>query len=326
MKKNIPLWVKCPIAVLQREFGHLPLRIVWGNVYSSYMQYSNCSASAKDKANIKSQTAVCRYLSGKYGDRISEICTSDVQGEPTPNAPIWVFWWQGLSEAPYIIQTCIRNIRKNAGEHLVHIVDQKTYKDHVQIPEHIEQRLQNGEISLAHFSDYLRMKLLAEHGGLWTDATVFVKKPIDEAVFRMPIWTVRNPNGDTSNISGWEWSINLLGGWKANGLFRAMVDVMEQYWAEHRMVATYFMTDCMIRMIYDRFEKIRAMITAVAPSNEHYYYFQEKFNLPLDPQDYEQEQNGPTWLYKITWKCRYKETLPDGNETYYARWKREFGA
>lgn len=326
MKKYIPLWIKIPIASLLEQFGHLPLRLVWQNMCCSAVQYSNRSASAKDKANLKMQRSVCKYLQRKYAGCMDEICSDDLRGEQLRNAPIWVFWWQGLQNAPQIIQICIKNIQKNAGDHPVYIVDQDNYKSFVEIPEHIEQKLQKGNISFTHFSDYLRIKLLAEHGGLWLDATVFVKRPFPPFAFQLPVWTVRNPGDDTMNISNWEWSISILGGWKGNALFRAMETVLDRYWSEHDMVATYFMTDCLIRVLFDRYEDIRKMITEVPVSNKNYYFYQEYFNLPLDEGRYEEELNSPTWLYKITWKCRYDEKKPDGQETYFARWKREFGA
>lgn len=325
MKQYIPLWIKCPVALLLDQFGRLPFRMVLRNMRWSFTQNRHCSASAKAQSNLKVQRFVCRYLTRKYGSMMDELCSSELRGQRTEDAPVWVFWWQGLQDAPYLIQTCIRNIQKNAGTHPVYLVSQENYESFVDIPEHIGQKLAQGQISFTHFSDYLRMKLLAEHGGVWLDATVFVQKPIAPEVFQSPVWTVRNPGNDQSNISNWEWSISMLGGWKGNALFRTMEKVLDRYWAEHGMVATYFMTDCLIRILYDRYEDIRKMITDVPVSNQHYYFYQEHFNLPLDTGLYEEELNSKTWLYKITWKCRYEEQSPDGEETYYARWKREFG-
>lgn len=326
MKKLIPLWIKCPIALMLKEFGKLPLHLVLRKMHWSFTQNRNCPASVKAKAEYKMQMTVCKYLNKKYGQYIEKICTADVQGQQPENAPIWALWWQGTENMPYIIESCLANIQKNGSGHPVHVIHRDNYKDFVDVPPHLEERLQAGQISLAHFSDYLRMKLLAEYGGIWVDATVFMKEPLDHLVYEMPFWTVRNPGQDEVNISNWEWAINLMGGWKGNGLFCAMVDVLERYWADHRIVATYFMTDCLIRLIYDRHEPIRDMIKAVPPSNAEYYYFQKKFALPLDEQDYKKEIGSQNRLYKLSWKCVYAEQLPDGRQTYYGRWKRDFGA
>lgn len=326
MKKYIPLWVKSPVSVFLHQIGRLPPGIVIRNIHWSFTQSGNCSDEFRERVHLKVQKTVYHYLLQKYGNCIDEICADGTQGNPVENAPIWVFWWQGEQNAPDIIKTCIRNIQKNRATHPVNVVDGENYQNFIQIPEHIVKKLKQGKISVTHLSDYLRMKLLAEHGGLWVDATVFVQKPLEEVLFQVPIWTVRNPGDDSMNISNWEWSINFMGGWKGNALFCAVAEVLERYWKDHDMVAAYFMTDCLIRVIYDRYEAIKNMIQAVPPSNGHYYYFLENFSMPLDSESYGRELHSDTWLYKVSWKGQYEERLPDGQETVYGRWKKDFGA
>lgn len=326
MKKWIPLWLKCGISVFIHQIGRLPLKIVLRNVQWVITQSRNCSAEKKDKVYQKVQQTVCRYLSKKYADRIENVLSQASQGIREENAPIWVFWWQGVENAPYLVQTCIESIKKNAGSHPVNVVDAENYLHYVQVPGHIRKKLQDRKISITHFSDYLRMALLAEHGGMWVDATVFVQKTMAEEIFRWPIWTVRNPGDDTVNISGWKWAINFIGGWKGNVLFRAAAEVLDCYWQEHDMVADYFMTDCLVRVIYDKCAMVRELIDAIPSSNSNFYYFLENFNLPLDRQSYVNELNSETWAYKISWKGNYECKLSDGRDTLYGKWKTDFGA
>ena len=325
MKKWIPVWIKSPIVLFFQQIGRLPLRIIWQNMRWSFTQNRSCSDAVKEKVHLQLQQTVCEYLLQKYGSCMDEICAAGSVGCPAENSPIWVFWWQGEQNAPEIIKSCIMNIRKNGGDHPVRIVDSENYLRYVAIPDHILKKVQQKRISVTHLSDYLRMKLLAKHGGLWIDATVFVQKPIDGALFKAPIWTVRNPGDDAMNISNWEWSINFIGGWKGNLLFCTVAEVLDRYWKEHDLVAAYFMTDCLIRIIYDRHGEVRSMIASVPPSNGHYYYFQESFNTALDIAEYEEELAGETWLYKVSWKGKYQDQLSDGSETVYSQWKKDFG-
>lgn len=326
MKRVIPLWIKCPAAVALNQFGRLPLNIVFSNIRWSFTQNRNCSTDVKNRVYHKTQRTLCRYLSRKYGSLIDEICSDGFQGTYVENAPIWVFWWQGLENAPEIIKICIANLQKNAGSHPVHVVDSQNYQEYIQVPDHIAQRLQQKKISITHFSDYVRMKLLAEHGGMWSDATIFAKTPIKEEIFHSPIWTVRNPGLDPVNISGWEWAINFLGGWKGNVLFRSLAEVLERYWLDHSMVADYFLTDCLVRVIYDRCDAVKDFINEVKPSNAAFNYYQKRFHEPLDEQSYELEKISENWLYKVSWKNEYKEQAADGRDTFYGRWKKDFGA
>ena len=325
MKKIIPLWLKCPAAVLLSQFGRLPFRVVLQNMRWSFTQSRNSSDAVKDKVYARKQQTVYKYLVRKYGDCIDKIGASGTHGEPVANAPIWIFWWQGIEEAPYIIQTCLMNIRKNAGEHPVCILDSDNYRQYAEIPEHIEAKMRSGMMSMTHFSDYLRMNLLARYGGLWIDGAIFVKEEIDPSVFEKSLWTLRNPGRDRSNISNWKWTIGVLGGWKGHVLFRSVSEVLSRYWSEHDMVADYFMMDCIMKIVYDRNLTVKSDIDAVLPNNRDFYWLQENANSELDTVAYQNALKGETWLYKISWKGKYALQTAAGKETVYAQWKREFG-
>lgn len=325
MKKYIPLWIKCPIAVLFRQVGQFPLSLVWRNMLWSFTQNRKCTDAVKNKAYIKAQKAVYRYLDRKYGSCVEQRGAEGSRGVQVENAPIWVFWWQGMQDAPYIIKSCIMNIQKNAGNHPVHIVDCNNYREFAQIPEHIERKVQSGKMSLTHFSDYLRMNLLANHGGLWIDGSIFVKTEIDRAVFEQPLWTMRNPGQDPTNISNWNWTIGVLGGWKDHVLFHSVSEVLSRYWNEHDLVADYFMMDCIMKIVYDKNPAVRHDIDAVVPNNDRFYWLQERANQELDLASYQEELKSETWLYKISWKGEYVAETPEGSDTFYAQWRNDFG-
>ena len=324
MTKWIPLWMKCPIALFLNQVGKLPMNIILSNIRWSFTQNRECSIEIKDKAYQKAQRTLCRYLSRRYGDLIDEICWGAHQGTYSDNAPFWVFWWQGIESAPEIIKICVSNMKKNAGNHPVRVIDSQNYHQYIQIPDHVSQKLQQRKISITHFSDFLRMKLLSEHGGMWLDATVFVNDPIREDIFRVPIWTVRNPGLDMTNVSRWEWSINFMGGWQGNVLFKALAQVLDRYWLEHEIVADYFLTDCLVRVVYDRCAVVKTWVDDIKPSNAHFYFYQERFSKPLDELCYENERSSETWAYKVSWKEQYMEQTADGRDTYFGRWKKDF--
>ena len=51
------------------------------------------------------------------------------------------------------------------------------------IPKHIIDKYKNGIIKSAHFADIIRTCLLYENGGLWIDATIFVKKDLLKMIY-----------------------------------------------------------------------------------------------------------------------------------------------
>ncbi|WP_407253388.1 capsular polysaccharide synthesis protein [Klebsiella pneumoniae] len=91
------------------------------------------------------------------------------------NRTIWVYWAQGLDNAPPVVQNCVKTLKENSSpDFVVQVVDDFNLVDYIDIPEIINTRLKEGVISRTHFSDIVRFELLKKHGGVWIDSTVLV--------------------------------------------------------------------------------------------------------------------------------------------------------
>lgn len=317
-KNKIPLWCKAPLAVFLNEFGHWPWSVVHAHIRRSFAQNGGCGDSGKRKAEQAVQKITYSWVRKHYGSVVEEYVKKYTLGQPLENGTIWVFWWQGEEKAPVIVQRCIASIRKNAGGHPVQVVDQSNYSQFVSIPAHIEEKRERGIISLTHFSDYLRMALLAEHGGLWLDATIYVTGDLGQA-FRDPIFTVRNPGKDDENISSWKWSVFGISGNRKNILFCLVRDLLNLYWINNNRLIDYYIFDYMVRLVYDNCEIIRDSIDSIPSNNPNLYFYQKQFN---EKADY-QHLPSNTWLYKLSWKGQYLTQIEDGTETVYGVWLRE---
>jgi mannosyltransferase OCH1-like enzyme len=129
------------------------------------------------------------YLRGCLADVLAQFERESALGEMTANAPVWVCWWTGEETAPPLVRQCIRSIRKNAGDHPVHMITEKTYQEYVKVPAYIMEKVRNKQMGLAHLADYIRANLLAENGGLWLDATIFCSGEIPSLCFDLPVFT-----------------------------------------------------------------------------------------------------------------------------------------
>lgn len=90
---------------------------------------------------------------------------------------IWILWYQGLSEAPFIVRKCIDSwIEENPTWDVI-ILDSNCLGKYIQLnlP---EKKITS--LSLNHQSDLIRLALLSEYGGVWADATTFCIKPLDD--------------------------------------------------------------------------------------------------------------------------------------------------
>lgn len=319
-KKFIPLRLKEPMAIFIREAGHLPFSLILRHMERSYINHTDCAPERKKQMNRKLREATCSYLERKYKGLAQELMAQYTPGVKPEKPLIWVFWWQGIESAPDIIRRCVQSICANSENYAVEIIDANNYSDFVDIPSHILDKLNSGNISLTHFADYYRMAILAAHGGLWIDASLFVNKPIKNNIFDQPVFTVRNPGMDPTNVSNWEWTVGVIGGWKGNTLFYGASELLSAYWRDHDVLADYFVFDYMIRLLCNCSTELHTALSAVAPNNRDFYFLQEHANAPFSDTLYEKMQHSKTWLYKISWKSVYSLETPDGKETMFARW------
>lgn len=91
--------------------------------------------------------------------------------------PIWMFWAQGLDEAPPIVRRSVDSIKSFANGRDVIVLDHRSAGDYLgRVPSAYKGL--NHYTSWAHFSDALRLALIAEHGGTWFDATILQVAPM----------------------------------------------------------------------------------------------------------------------------------------------------
>lgn len=325
VKSMIPLWVKEPAAIFLREAGKFPLELVGSHVRRSFVTNQKSDPNTIARANQAVQRATYAYLSKRYQPLAMELINQYSLGTKPENPAIWVFWWQGEEYAPEIVKRCIASIRANSGGIPVHVIDAQNYEDYVHVPDHILEKLNRKIISITHFSDYYRMALLAAHGGLWIDASLFMASPLNADIFDKPVFTVRNPGLDISNISYWEWTVGVIGGWKDNVLFHAARELLDAYWQDHDQAADYFIFDYMIRLIYNHCAAVREALAEVKANNSKLYFLQQHASHPFDDRIYHRKPDSDTWLYRLSWKGTYPLQTPDGQETLYARWLKETG-
>lgn len=323
IKAMIPLKVKSPTAVFVREVGKMPITLVFDHVLRTYTEESGAlpkTCLQALQARIRRNTY--RYFDKKYGLTAADLVQEYNSGEKTATARIWVFWWQGETQAPDIVKKCIHAIRKNSNGASVQMIDATNYRQFVTVPVHIEAKRESGTLSLTHFSDYYRMALLAAHGGLWIDASIFVKSLIPTAMFYAPIFTVRNPTNAIDNISNWEWTVGIIGGQKGNSLFVAAAELLSKYWEEHNCLVDYYMFDYVLRLIYEHSEDARKAIEAIPASNPDMYFLQDHLNDSAE-EFYWQLEKQNTIFYKVSWKGIYSDTTVCGKDTVYTQWNRE---
>lgn len=262
---------------------------------------------------------ILRYLSIQLTPVISRYETDTGLGESVPNAPIWICWWTGEETAPELVRQCIRSIHRNAGSHPVHLITRENYQNYLDIPEFMLRKVTVGQMGLAHLADYMRVKLLAEYGGLWLDATIFCSQEIPAMCFDSPLFTCKGPVRESRYISNYRWVTFCLGGWKRNVFYRFLVEAFEQYWQSNDRAIDYLFFDYIIMTAYSSLPAVKALLDNLPDNNIHRDDLQAAMNEALPATEFDAVLQPDTALYKLSWREHYLLKTEKDSPTVYSR-------
>lgn len=268
-------------------------------------------------AHAKKEKWILNYLTDLLQPVILKYRDVDNTGIQEKNAPIWICWWTGEETAPPLVRQCIKSIRKNAGNHSVHMITQNNYGDYITIPEFILKKMQNGQMGLAHFADYLRVSLLEEYGGLWLDATMFCSREVPEECFSIPFFTCKSRIMKGYYLSDFQWVTFCLGGWKQNIFYQYMKEAFECYWKVADVAIDYLFFDHLIYLGKQHIPAVKKYLEAVPINNIHRDDLQAAMNEALPAEEFWNVVQKDTALYKLSWRETYMPKTPDGKLSVY---------
>lgn len=181
---------------------------------------------------------------------------------------VWTMWWQGIEDMPEIIKACHISLIKNSPYEVV-LITKYNVKEYIEMPNEITKKLQEGIISITHFSDILRCCLLEKYGGIWVDASIYVMKKI-EPIDEFSLYTMKNDEKDISP------RIFLMGSGNIHHpLFQIAKNDLLNYWMEYNNVLDYFMLDYFMKAILEIHAEIREDFKLIPINNK------QKFRLLL---------------------------------------------
>lgn len=236
--------------------------------------------------------------------------------------PIWIFWWQGMEAAPDLVKTCYKSVLRAAGDHKVICLDKGNYHDYVDVSENILKQLEEGKISLTHFSDVLRCRLLYQHGGLWIDSTVLVSGKIGQELDDHLFYTVRHGHFQHYSVCKGKWTTFLLMARPKTDFFKYLIDVFEAYYEKYSFIPCYLLIDCFMAIGYEDIAAFRDLIDAVPVNNRQIFELAERLN--------ETKEQGALKLleqcnyHKLTYRLKPEKEI-DGKKTVYKLITEEYG-
>lgn len=198
-------------------------------------------------------------------------------GESKKSDYIWIFWYQGIENAPEIVKFCYESVKKYFSNKNIVIITKNNISDYIEIPEFIMKKVENGIISLTHFSDIIRTKLLIEYGGLWLDSTVLCTGENFDFSEELDLFVYRNGWFDKENINMASWLIYA----KSNNVILELTYyLLEEYWKTHNYLCNYFLFHMFFKIATDIYSEEWKKVPYSNHINNHLLFneFSNKFS------------------------------------------------
>ena len=245
-----------------------------------------------------------RYLWGKYNRLIESPLPSYEQTEIIKT--IWVCWFQGLKQAPEIVQRCVASIKLHMPEYEICILTAENIFDFVTLPEPIIRKYQRGTITHTHFSDILRTALLVQHGGIWLDATVLLTDAIPLQMAEQPLFMLQNSTLSSIPHFASSWFIVSR---KGHPVMKRMLELLSEYWQKETVLVDYFLFHLFMYLLMSRNSQAKelAMKMPYISSGDAHLLSSRLFD-SFDAQQWEQICTRSA-IHKLTWKFNHNEPL-----------------
>lgn len=258
-------------------------------------------------ASLKTQ----QRLELKYRKVLTDF-TYDESLKHEASKKIWIFWWQGMENAPLLVKRCYQSVKENLSDWEIILITQDNYQQYIDFPEHILQKLDKGLITLTHLSDLLRLELLIRHGGLWLDATVLCtgsdipKSIIDSDMF---VFQAQKPgsNGMATIMSSW-----CMYARTNNKILMATRELLYEYWKKNTKMDDYYLLHQFFSIVCNKFPEDSMKIPPFCNSVPHILLLHlfDKFDKQLWS-----DLLKMTCFHKLSYKLDAQKTeIPD---TYY---------
>ena len=80
---------------------------------------------------------------------------------------------------PDVVQICFEYVDKYKGDYTIIRLCDDDLNEYIELPDDVMNKSRTGVMGAAHFSDILRLALIATYGGVWLDATVLLTGALD---------------------------------------------------------------------------------------------------------------------------------------------------
>ncbi|MCE6039032.1 capsular polysaccharide synthesis protein [Levilactobacillus brevis] len=220
----------------------------------------------------------------------------------------WVCWFQGYNQAPELVQICKQSIEINSGINDIRLLDFQNIESFITIPESIKAALDQGNMSYALFSDYVRVAILAQYGGIWFDATCFCIKPVPKSIFSTQRYSPKDIRpfkfgGMPSFIFPYlnEWTSYLIGSRKNDLHYCFMQTAFEYYFSKYDVSIDYYFVFYLAKIARVNLKSTEDHSEFNVSDNSWIESLAEWFRGGMKD-SFDPQEHPDTWCYKLSYK------------------------
>jgi hypothetical protein len=217
---------------------------------------------------------------------------------------IYILWIQGFDNAPLIVKECVKSWKYYNPDWNIILLDKTNLSTYINISEHID--LSGKDINNTTLSEIIRVILLKLYGGLWTDATTFCNRPLNEWLpnyIKDDFFAFEKPGPDRL-LSSWflysEPDTYIINNWyKQVLIYYTTNNKPHTYFWFHYLFGDLYNSDIKFRELWDKVIKLPA-------NNYGPHYLQERgmFDIKTNEIKFDIDKKI-TPLYKLTYKCDF---------------------
>ncbi|MCS8561651.1 MULTISPECIES: capsular polysaccharide synthesis protein [Weissella] len=215
------------------------------------------SKTSLELIRMQKMLQVKNKLARRYKDKL--VITHQETVERQPGDTVWVYWnSERVEDAPLPIQAAVRSIKRAFRTKRVVVLNDSNLEKYITIPQDILTKKENGVISLAMFSDIVRLNLLIKHGGIWLDSTVLVEDDIEntkiyKAIDDSKLFFFQNLRpgrmGNSIYLSSW-----LISAWSNDPTMIKTLDIVNDYISgvhSKWQIADYFLLHIVWHLVFE---------------------------------------------------------------------------
>lgn len=318
---------------LMNSYKVFGFEIAFFQIVGDIIKYAIYSKKIRKKSKINILFAkliklkdehVQEWLADNFSSLLNQIDEKQVKLN-LPQKVIWTMWLQGVNQMPEIVKLCNQSVEINKGTYKHIVLTNNNLTDYIEIPEYIFDKWENGIISNAHFSDYIRICVLEKYGGIWLDATVLLNNPFsDKMIENYPQYHakgIKSFNNDFLYFESHNWESYFLARFGKSNIYIFLKESLEMYWKKYNKEIDYLFLNHLAFLARSKSEVIQKEYEAIPINNceiENLYSLLSESTTNIKYQNI--MKSGNTNLFKLNHRHEFS-SVKENHETVYGYFK-----